>query len=252
MQRVASGFLMVFSCVLAVACGDVTTANGEFGRIHFSLFTDYVSQDSDLTEASIVTGHQQHIYTSLTADGWDDAKHPEILTHSVSPSAGVTLYEVGGEGGVVDLLVTVDSPGTYTFETFEEEELFERIVLDFEAPKSFELIAWTREPYEDSFEKVTASESSVSVVTGTQASFLPVPLNVDGVRLLGDLHANLSADPAEAIVPSYSVKPYEQNVYATAEPLNIYFILPGDVGVTLTDPVSQASSTMQFNVNPIE
>jgi hypothetical protein len=235
-----------------VACGDVTSANGEFGRINYSLFTEYVAQQANLTEASIVTGHQQHIYTTLTDDGWSDAKHPELLTHRVSPTAGASLFEISGEGGVNDMLVTIDAPGTYTFEAFEEEELFERIVLDFEEPVSFELITWTRQPYGDRFEKVADSESSVAVVTGTQASFLPVPLNANGDRLLGDLHANLSADPEEAIVPDYTVKPYEQNVIAIPEPLNIYFVLPGDVGITLTDPVSQASSTMNFTVNPLE
>ena len=39
-------------------------------------------------------------------------------------------------------------------------------------------------------------------------------------RLLGDLHADLSADPIDSIVPDYSVTPYEQNVWATPEPLN--------------------------------
>ena len=244
--------LMTIPLFLTVACGDVTSANGEFGRINYSLFTEYVAQQSNLTDASIVTGHQQHIYTTLTEDGWNDAKHPELLSHTVTPSTSASLFEISGEGGVNDMLVTIDAPGTYTFEAFEEEELFERIVLDFEAPVSFELITWTRQPYGDTFEKVVDAEGTVPVVTGTQASFLPVPLNASGDRLLGDLHANLSADPEDAIVPDYTVKPYEQNVLAIPEPLNIYFVLPGDVGVTLTDPVSQASSTMNFVVNPLE
>ena len=163
------------------------------------------------------------------------------------------MFQTGGsEGGVDNILVTVDVPGNYTFETFDEEELFERIVLSFEAPASFELITWTRVPYADTFEKIPDADEVISVVAGTQASFLPVPLNAEGVRLLGDLHANLSADPVSAIVPDYTVKPYEQGVFAEAEPLNIYFVEPGDVAITLTDPVSQASATMNFKVDPIE
>lgn len=237
---------------LASGCGDTTSANGEFGRINYSLFTEYVSDQTSLTEASIVTGHQQQIYTALTSTGWSDAKNPELLVHSIAPTTGTTLFQTGGEGGVDDILVTVDVPGSYTFEARDEEELFERIVLEFEAPVSFELITWTREPYADSFQKVSNPEDVISVVAGTQASFLPVPLNGDGVRLLGDLHANLTAVPEESIVPDYTVKPYEQNVLAISEPLNIYFIQPGDVAVTLTDPVSQASATMNFKVDPIE
>ena len=245
--------LLTIPLFLSVACGDVTTANGEFGRIHYSLYTDYFSEQSDLTSAGIVTGHQQQIYTSLTAKGWDDAKDPDTLTHSVRPTTGVTLYDIEGAGGVSDILVTVEGAGTYTFETHDEDnELFERIELQFDEPKSFELITWIREPYSDTFNKIDNSGGSVSVTTGSQASFLPVPLNAEGGRLLGDLHADLTADPEDAIVPDYSVTPYEQNVWATPEPLNIYFILPGDVGVTLTDPVSGAASTMNFNVNPIE
>lgn len=245
--------LLTVPLFLSVACGDVTTANGEFGRINYSLYTDYFSEQADLTSAGIVTGHQQQIYTSLTAKGWDDAKSPETLTHTVQPTNGVSLYEIEGAGGVRDILVTVENAGSYTFETFDEDsELFERIQLQFEEPKSFELITWLREPYSDTFNKVDTSSGVVSVTLGSQASFLPVPLNEAGGRLLGDLHADLSADPMDSIVPDYSVTPYEQNVWATPEPLNIYFVQPGDVGVTLTDPVSGAASTLNFNVNPIE
>lgn len=244
--------LLTVPLFLSVACGDVTTANGEFGRIHYSLYTDYFSEQSDLTEAGIVTGHQQRIYTSLTQKGWDDTKEPEGLTHSVQPTNGVALYEIEGTGGLKDILVTVDAAGTYTFETYDAEELFERIELDFDEPESFELITWVREPYGDDFDKVDSGGGTVPVVNGTQASFLPVPLDGAGGRLLGDLHANLTADPEDAIVPDYSVKPYESSVWAIPEPLNIYFVLPGDVGVTLTDPVSGAASTMNFTVNPIE
>ena len=251
MYAFARASLLTTPLILSIACGDITTANGEFGRIHYSLYTDYVSQQTDLTEAGIVTGHQQRIHTTLTNKGWDDVKEPENLTHSVSPTTGVTLYEIDAESGVKDLLVTVDAAGTYTFETFDEDDLFERIELSFEAPQSFELITWTREPYGDDFVKVD-SAGPVAVDTGTQASFLPVPLNANGGRLLGDLHADLTADPVDAIVPDYSVKPYEQDVWAVPEPLNIYFVLPGDVAITLTDPVSKASASMDFAVNAVE
>jgi hypothetical protein len=241
-----------FPLFLSVGCGDTTGANGEFGRIHYSLYTDYFSEQTDLTEARIVTGHQQRIYTSLTQDGWNDSKNPESLVHTVQPSVGVSLYQIEGLGGVDDLLVTADAAGSYVFETHDEEELFERITLEFDEPESFELITWTREPYSDDFVKVESAGGSVAVSIGTQASFLPVPLDGAGARLLGDLHANLTADPEDAIVPDYTVKPYEQSVWATPEPLNIYFVLPGDVGITLTDPVSGAASTMNFSVNPLE
>jgi len=242
----------VLGVCVGTGCGDTTSANGEFGRINYSLFTEYVSDQANLTEASIVTGHQQQIYTALTSTGWSDAKNPELLVHSIGPTTGTTLFQTGGEGGVDDILVTVDVPGTYTFEAYESDELFERIVLEFEAPVSFELITWTREPYADSFQKVPDTGEVISVVAGTQASFLPVPLDDSGVRLLGDLHANLTADPVDFIVPDYAVKPFEQDVLAISEPLNIYFIQPGDVAITLTDPVSQASATMNFKVDPLE
>ena len=172
--------LLTIPLFLSVACGDVTTANGEFGRIHYSLYTDYFSEQSDLTSAGIVTGHQQQIYTSLTAkDGMMQkirTPYPLCSTHD-----GVTLYDIEGAGGVSDILVTVEGAGTYTFETHDEDnELFERIELQFDEPKSFELITWIREPYSDTFNKIDNSGGSVSVTTGSQASFLPVPLNAEG------------------------------------------------------------------------
>ena len=47
--------LLTVPLFLSVACGDVTTANGEFGRINYSLYTDYFSEQADLTSAGIVT-----------------------------------------------------------------------------------------------------------------------------------------------------------------------------------------------------
>ena len=49
--------MVAVGCIgFGTACGDFTTANGEFGRINYSLYTEYVSDQTNLTEASIVTG----------------------------------------------------------------------------------------------------------------------------------------------------------------------------------------------------
>ena len=250
-MNVLTRSVMASALTILTACGSSPSANGEFGRINYSLFVDYVADSPDLTESSVITGHQQRVYTTLTDDGWRKVKDPEALTHSVTPTTGVTLYEIEAESGVKDMLVTVDVAGTYTFETYEDDDLFERISLDFDDPASFELITWTRAPYGETFDKVE-TEGTVNVEIGTQASFLPVPLNAGGSRLLGDLHADLVADPADAIAPDYTVKPYEQGVIALPEPLNIYFVRPGEVGITLTDPVSKASATMNFAVDAVD
>ena len=247
--------LRALACPVALlslsACGDITSATGEFGRIDYRLHTDFISNEASLTDASIVTGHNQHIYTSLSPKGHEDVGDPANITHEVVPATGVTLSVDEESNDVSDIIVNITTPGVYTFESYEAGVLFDRIDLEFDAPADFELITWLREPYAEDFDK--ASESgTLSVDAGTQASFLPVPLDAAGDRLLGDLHADLSADPASAIVPAASAHPYEQNVLTIHEPLNIYFIAPGDVSITLLDPVSEAAATRTFSVEPLE
>ena len=50
MNAIARVSLLTAPLLLAMACGDKTSANGEFGRINYSLYTDYYSQSESLTE----------------------------------------------------------------------------------------------------------------------------------------------------------------------------------------------------------
>jgi hypothetical protein len=234
-------------------CGDLTSATGELGRVNYTLHTNYLVQEAMLTQVGIITGHQQHIGTRLTDSGEDRAGDDgEEITHSVSPSEGVTLEaQESGDDEIADIYVTVDDPGGYTFESHLNGELFDRINLVFETPVELELLTRVRVPYSDDWD--TLNDGETLVEEGSQVAFLPIPLNDVGDRIAGDFDVLLEADPEWAVAPAYNlIGVYEQNIVGSASPVSIYFIEPGEVTVTLTDTVNGTSASWLFDVLPVD
>lgn len=234
-------------------CGDLTSATGEFGRVNYTLHTNYLVQEAMLTEVGIITGHAQHIGTRLTDAGENVAGNDgEEITHSVSPSEGVTLEaQEDGDDEISDFYVTVDDPGEYTFESYLDGDLFDRISLTFETPVELELLTRVRIPYSDDWD--TLNDGETLVEEGSQVAFLPIPLNDVGDRIAGDFDVLLEADPEWAVAPAYNlIGVYEQNIVGSASPVSIYFIEPGEVTVTLTDTVNGTSASWMFDVLPVE
>lgn len=239
--------------LLVTACGDSTGALGEFGRVRYSLFTDYLVEAPLLTEVGIIVGHQQHISTGLTDLGEDRAgERAGEITHQVTPDDGVTLEEEdGGDDDIADFYVTVTDPGTYTFEAMLDGQVFDRIELRFEAPVDLQLITRVRAPYSEEWE--TLGQGDGFVEEGSQVAFLPIPIDDGGDRIAGDFDVALEADPAWAVAPAYNLLGvYEQEIVGSASPVSIYFIEPGDVSVTLTDEVNGVGSSWDFEVAPVD
>ena len=90
---------LALMALATTGCGDLTSATGEFGRVNYQLHTDYLMEEALLTQVGIITGHQQHIGTTLTDAGENEAGNDgEEITHEVTPSEGVTIeaeYAVG-------------------------------------------------------------------------------------------------------------------------------------------------------------
>jgi len=232
-------------------CGDVTSTTGEEGNIRYALHTDYDSHEDDLTTVGILTGHPQRLTTSLTDQGEGQVDDPASLEHSVSPSEGCTLELVQVDDEVADFLVTATTPGEYTFESNLDGELFDRITLTFDAPATLELQTWIRNPGDEEFTSASGIRSPVE--EGAQATFVLVPLGTDGARLAGDLQTTWSADPHWAVVAGENVLGvYEQQVWSASNPFSLYFIEPGDVAVTIADPVNALEATADFVVSPVD
>lgn len=242
---------------LLAACGvDSVGANGELGNMTFGLVSDWYLDQSNLTEVGIVTGHAQSFIVALTekgeriADGNADAIH-----YTMEPDAGVTIVQSGPdseEEGELDvppsLSLQVTEPGSYALQASLEGELVDRIQLLFATPAALELSLYTRAPWAEDFEALEATEPS-QVLEGTQLAWLPIPVGADGVRLVGDVVAGLSADPIEAVVPADNVEHVnEDEVYDQAQVPSLYFIEPGEVTVTLTDAANGAIGAHAFVV----
>lgn len=241
-------FLTAVAGIFALmGCGDLTSANGELGRVNYALHTDFEVEGPSLTETSLLAGHPQVIHTS-PLDSADFAQE-DLITHSVTPDTGVTILQ--GEwvsGGPWNFEVLVETPGTYAFETWLGEELHDRLEVVFDAPSTLDLIAWARAPWEENFEVLSRGES---VEEGTQVAFLPIPLDAVGERIAGNLFAELEASESGMIIPGANVwGVYEQSIWASTSPSSVYFINAGSVDISLTDEPNAVSAVWSFSVTP--
>jgi hypothetical protein len=234
---------------LNVACGDVTGATGEFGRIEYSLFTHY-ELDTNLEDAKILTGHAQRIDVTLTAKGRVDSSDAEQLSHSVSPAEGVTLSAEESADGAPDLLVTVTEPGSYAIESSLNGAVFDRVELEFASPTEYELITWLRERSTEEFKGVTDQQTAVT--EGDQVAFLPVPYDASGARIAGDMALSMTATPEWAVTQGFNVLGiFEQRVSGSPAPISVYFIEPGPVDISWSDSAHGISVSHSFDVGAI-
>lgn len=242
------------------ACGvDSATANGELGRMEFTLVSDYYLSEHDLGESNLVTGHEQVFSVGLTGAGEEDAKGAaDEVEYVVVPDDGVTLSQSGpdDDSGEDDpdadlppgFSLEVTEPGDYQIEARLDGETFDRITLSFDTPQSLELSLYAREPWAEEFAKLDG-EGPFTVEEGAQLAWLPIPLGGDGERLLGDIESSMSADPAEAVVPAANVEHVnEDEVQTFFRADSLYFIEAGELTVTVSDTVNPAAAAVSFTV----
>lgn len=257
-MRIATGMLAVLALLaLAAGCGDWTGATGHEGRLRYVLYTEYEVPESDLEDARIVTGHRQWINVSLTSKGRDEIEHPDDIVHSADPSEGVQISTEHIDDRYIDLEVVPDfsilvsTPGEYRIESYEGDERVDWIELQFEVPGGFDLVAQVRAPWEDGW--TTMHEETVTVEEGSQVTFQAAPTDDSGHRLAGDMTTELTVDPEWAVVPGVGViEAWEDGIWTVGGEVNFYFIDPGTVTFTVTDPVSGASGDQVFEVQPID
>ncbi|MFH1463982.1 MAG: hypothetical protein ABIO70_06335 [Pseudomonadota bacterium] len=231
----------------ATACGDITRATGELGNLEYELFTDYEMGLARLDEVAILTGHTQTLYLDLADE--DDADRLDLSTvhHAVSPSAGVTLDYHADEDGLFDLDILVEQPGEYTLTTEIEGEVFDYVYLRFDAPTALESATWVRAPGAEDFER--APGDGLVIAEGTQISFVPIPLDAGGDRIVGRIAVVTTSDPAEATVPSFTdLGTYEDGVVGSIDTTSVYVIEPGPLTMMLTDEPNGVTFEQVFDV----
>ena len=239
------------SLALTVACGGETqSANGEFGMITYSLHSDYLMDGEPLDETTILTSHIQQFNGTLI-DSSSDALETGVETR-VIPSEGVTIADPTTEAPLNywSFDVTVTNPGAYTFETWSDGEMIDRIEVTFEAPDALDLIGWARGPWEEGFEPIYDNDT---LEVGTQVAFLPVPLNTERERIAGDMFAEISVNDESLAVPDSEILAVqEQGVYTIQSTSSLYLIAEGEVEVTLTDVPNAVAATWSFDVTGTE
>ena len=236
--------------VLAIGCGDLTTAVGDEGRLEFALTTAY-EVGGDLDEVKLVAGHPQTISVDLTPRGKGDIDEPEEITYRLEPRGGVTLTpEAAVSNRPRGFSVLVREPGAYKLRAVYKGKEIDSLDFSFDSPVSIDLLVRVREPRSTSLRQVQGATTTLS--EGAQATFVPVPLDRNGDRLAGELQTDASADPEELVVPGQSVvQAYEDGVWKVRGPIELYFIDPGEVTVTILDRVSGAQGMHTFIVENV-
>jgi hypothetical protein len=175
--------LALVSSVLLVACGDLTSSESDEGLLRFTLVTDFEVPESDLRDATIVAGHWQRFDIDLTQKGAQEIQDPAALLYETSPSVAVELLE-DGDDDPPDLRVRVDEPGQVRFDAVADGTAIDGIDFQFDEAASLELSVRVRAPWDEDFDTVATGETT-TVVEGSQATFLPIPLDAGGQRLAG-------------------------------------------------------------------
>lgn len=236
--------------VLLLGCGSINSSTGEFGRLDYSLHSDFLVDGSALVGTSILTGHPQVIGVALTDAGEEAASNAEEIQHVADPPDGVTIETFNTDNRVGTLTITVATPGEYVIESMLGGDVFDRITLSFDAPSTLDLVTWVRPPNAEDFDE--ASGSSVAAGEGAQAAFVPIPMDEAGERIAGDFVPVLAADPEWAVVTGINVLGiYEQNVVVARSPASVYFIEPGEISITLSDAIHGVDAAVDFSVTPV-
>ena len=245
-MRVERILAVLLGLLSLVGCGDLTSANGEYGRMNYALHTDFEVEGLSLADTSLLVGHPQAIQTS-PLDSSDYAEEDQI-SHAVTPEAGVVVLQGDNvSGGPWNFEVLVETPGTYFFETWKGGTLHDRLEVVFDAPSSLDLVAWARAPWAENFESLSRGEA---IEEGTQVAFLPIPLDAKGQRIAGNLFAEIEASESDMIIPGANVwGVYEQSIWASTSPSSVYFINPGSVDISLNDLPNAVGAVWSFVVN---
>jgi hypothetical protein len=215
---------------LAAGCGDSLGANGEHGRISYSLGVDYEFEVDDLTAQSFATHHEHTVQIDLTSDGERELgdADPDDLVHTAD---GAEIVDADGS----HFTFVAAEPGEVTVRTELDGAVFDEIVLRADAPTRLDLVRWVRAPWEDEAAPSRGIDP-LTVAEGSQISFLAIPM-AGQKRLISDFTPAIAASAEDLVVPTQQVYGvYEEELWVGGEPVTFVAIEPGAVSFTLGDP----------------
>lgn len=244
--------LVTTVAVFAVGCGDLVSDQGDLGRLTYTLHVDY-EIPGGLRDHRLVTGHTQIIDVGLTRKGEKQSKSPGTIEHRVTPSGGAdVLFDPGNEADTEPpaVWITVDAPGSYTLEAYDDGELFDTITLEFARPSQMELRSQIRAPGEDAFGKSTDKKLLQQVPEGAQVAFLTIPLDTKGERLVGQYDVEVSWTPEWAAIQTFNVLDVyeEEGVFGNLAETSLVFVDPATVVVDLVDAANNMTDQITFEV----
>ncbi len=259
MLRRLDRILRVFGALaiaLLIGCGgDITSGVGENGLLRYSIYSAYEIDEGNIKDARIITGHPQVIDVSMTTLGRAQIGNPSFISHQFDPAEGVSVFENStyyeNSEYVQSARFTVNTAGTYTLESLDGTEVVDHIDLDFEAPGGFEMSMKVRDQWGDDF--VIRTGNPVPVDEGDQVIILSIPVDSSNGRLAGTMTPDITVDPHWAVTPGHNVWSNTEDVtweYDGAP--DYYFIEPGIVTFTVSDPVSGASTDQSFSVLAVD
>jgi len=236
--------------VLVIGCGDFTSSSGELGMLNYGLHTTY-ELDGALTEVSLITRHSQSIHVDLSSTAEESIADPWEITHSASQT-GISISSDDTDEGNTNppgFDVIAIEPGYYTVESYHNDELLDRIELMFDVPLNIDVISWIRPGQDDTF-STSSTDQEVSIELGTQVAFLPIPLDPNGERLIGDFNVTYTVEPKSAAIRTHNVIEVYENEGVLGAPANdsLVFIETGKVTVTIADDLNGISTQRVFTV----
>ncbi len=235
------------ACLSLLACGDMTSDVGELGHVEYRLHTDYRAETESLTDARLVAGHPVRLSGSLTDSG-ERAVRGDLseMVHGFSSDAVAVKTDPNFGDDVPDAILTASMGTEGKLKSRLDGELVDRIGLEFVEMDQIDAITWVHGPRTENAEQVDGRRNGA--VEGGSVSFVPVPM-ADGDRLLGDFVPEVTFEPEGMVVPDYApVKVYEQTEWGYIAPLSYVFIEPGEVTITLADPLTGVEVKRIFEV----
>ncbi len=238
-------FFGIAPLLSATGCGDFVSNQGNLGKLVYSLHTDYAVVEGDLKDVKLITGVEHRINVTMAKDA--NVSAPGDVEHILFPSEGVTITTDEATETIGDAVFTVEIPREYTLQSWLGNELIDYIVLNFVAATGIDVMTFVRAPEGEQF--VRQDVTPVSAEIFSQATFIGKPVDADGNELVGDVHLEFAAVPADAAVEVYNLDAvYENGVWGSPNPINILFVKTGNVTIVLTEALTGLQQTLSFNI----
>lgn len=223
-------------------------STGDYGNIRYRTTVPYNMENTELKEIPIITGYPQSIFLELTDQGDELIEEDKDYSwrHKMSPTTqGTTI-----EGDQFAMSFTINKEGSYSFFSYANDKLIDRISLSFKQPAGFEPVFWVRDPDNGSPDDFVKYYEGDFVHEGSQVTFLVIPLDINGNRMAGDMTIDHNITPNNLYVEGQGVMSLTENGVNEniVSDYSIYVIEEGLISIEFSDPVYGITHYADLNV----